>query len=116
MMKQYDREVGLGSPETRDDGAPLLSAPYAYRKIGELLLDADELEETIRECREHPQAVTRTPESLGSVVRRLEHRLSIDRMKMEVLEQLGAMDYERIDRAMLHDDFEAAMRRADAAG
>ncbi len=115
-MEQYDREIGLESSGARDDGAPLLGALSAYRKIGELLLDADELEETIRECQEHPQAMARTPESLGSVIRMLEHRLSVDRTKIEVLEQLGAIDYERVERAMMHDDIEAAMRRADAAG
>lgn len=101
-MRSGDREVLIAPPEQRDDGPELLiPVPFHYGRIGELLLEADELEETLEVARRHPEVLaTRSGAAQDNVSQKVAHLLARDRAKIEVLEEMGALDFGRIDRAM----------------
>lgn len=101
-MRSGDQEVEIGSPGERDDGSELLlPVPFHYGRIGELLLEADELEETLETARRRPEVLsTRCGETPESVLHRVERLLDRDHVKITVLEEMGALHYGRIEQAM----------------
>lgn len=104
-MRDIDREIGIrpigGAP--RDD-----AGQEENRRMGELLLRVDELEETLDTLRSTPEVFPLLPgEEREEILRTLERRTQAERARAEALQHGERVDYDAIERAM---------RLADAAG
>ena len=102
----WDQEIGIPMAGGRDDGEWARSGEAsAYREIGELLLRADELEDTLRVMETDPGLrEPGSPVSSPEAIRRLEARLRSERAKIEELERRGAIRYDEVERAIRLSD------------
>jgi len=88
--------VPLQQTTGRDDGWTV-----AARQIGELLLSIDEMEETLQTFEEKRESWPLPAETDDRyLVHSLERRLAEDRTKLRVLQEMGAVRYDEIERAM----------------
>lgn len=97
-----DHEIGTPEEVERNEDARVRSgAGSAYREIGELLLQVDELEDTLRAMEARPRVRgEEVGASPGDAMRRLEQRLRTGRARIEALERRGTIPYREVERAM----------------
>ncbi|HEX2091154.1 MAG TPA: hypothetical protein VHG28_02085 [Longimicrobiaceae bacterium] len=99
-MRDIDREIGSGGLR-RDTPADHAGAVERNRRIGELLLLADEMEEELRTLRVGPADSPLLPGwSREETLRALEARSRAERARVEALERSGRIDYRAVARAM----------------
>ncbi|HEX7240832.1 MAG TPA: hypothetical protein VF263_11235 [Longimicrobiaceae bacterium] len=94
-MRDIDREIGIGSlhgSAAADDAG----AVERNRRIGERLLFADEVEETLETLR----AGSGREELPRDTLEALERRARREREEVEALERDGRIDYDAVARAM----------------
>lgn len=99
-MRDADREIGVGPwwPGAPRDDDPEVTR---HRRIGELLLRADEIEETLDALRCEPGALPLRPgESREETLRALEWRARMERGKAEALDRMESLDYAAVERAL----------------
>ena len=95
-----DREVPFPQTAMRDDGRS-----NNARRIGELLLSIDEMEETLQALEDSRESLPLPAEGEDRfLLRSLEVRLAVDRAKLRTLQEMGAVRYDEIDRAMRVSD------------
>lgn len=99
-MRDIDREIGIGT--FRDDAPPDdRGAVERNRRIGEMLLLADEVEETLHTLRAAPEADPIEPgRPRAETLRALERRARRERERVQALERTSRIDYEAVARAM----------------
>jgi|GEM_PF-2934940 len=99
-MRDIDREIGIGTFPRRA-AADDVGAVERNRRIGELLLLADEMEETLDRLRSDADDAPLQPgRSREETLRALELRSRRERERLETLERLGSIDYHAVARAM----------------
>ncbi|HEV2150624.1 MAG TPA: hypothetical protein VGR37_24715 [Longimicrobiaceae bacterium] len=99
-MRDIDREIGIGSFD-RDERADDAGAVERNRRIGEQLLLADEMEETLERLRAEPADDPLQPgRSRHETLRALERRFRLERERLESLTRREPIDYGAIARAM----------------
>lgn len=97
-----DMDLGLHPQARRDDGRTTGDAePPHPRRVGEMLLELDELEETLRSMEDFPaQRPVRAGESREDAVRTIEAKIRARRERIDELQGRGEVRYDEIDRAM----------------
>jgi hypothetical protein len=99
-MRDIDREIGIGT-FGRDAHADDAHAVARNRRIGELLLRADEMEETLETLRTEPADAPLQPgRSREESLRALERRARLERERLETLARREPIDYDAVARAM----------------
>ncbi|HEX2188898.1 MAG TPA: hypothetical protein VHG51_08375 [Longimicrobiaceae bacterium] len=99
-MRDIDREIGIGSFR-RDAPADDTGAVERNRRIGEMLLLADEVEETLHALRAAPDAEPIEPgRPREETLRALERRARLERDRVHALERSSRIDYGAVARAM----------------
>lgn len=99
-MRDIDREIGIGS-FPHDVPADDAGAVERNRRIGEMLLLADEVEETLHTLRAEPDAEPIEPDRpRAETLLALERRARRERERVQALERSSRIDYEAVGRAM----------------
>lgn len=100
-MRDIDREIGIGDGFRRGAAADDSSAVERNRRIGEMLLLTDEMEETVHVLRSEGRPDPLQPgRSREETLRALEQRTQAERRRLEALESQGVIDYGAVARAM----------------
>ncbi|HLL48919.1 MAG TPA: hypothetical protein VK399_19615 [Longimicrobiaceae bacterium] len=100
-MRDIDREIGIGGGFRRGAAADDAGAVERNRRIGEMLLLADEMEETVDVLRSDRRPDPLQPgRSREDTLRALELRSQAERRRLEALERQGVIDYDAVARAM----------------
>lgn len=104
-MRDIDREIGIGDGFRRGSAADDAGAVERNRRIGEMLLLADEMEETVDALRSEGRPDPLQPgRSREETLRELERRSQAERRRLDALERQGVIDYGAVARAMPHRD------------
>lgn len=104
-MRDIDREIGIGGGLRRGAAADDTAAVERNRRIGEMLLLADEMEETVDVLRSERRPDPLQPgRSREETLRALELRTQAERRRLEALESQGVIDYDAVARAMPMSD------------
>lgn len=104
-MRDIDREIGIGDGFRRGSAADDAGAVERNRRIGEMLLLADEMEETVDVLRSEGRPDALQPgRSREETLRALERRMQAERSRVDALERQGVIDYDAVARAMPHRD------------
>lgn len=99
-MRDIDREIGL-SGIRRGVPADDAGAVERNRRIGEMLLLADEMEETLDSLRAEPGTAPLQPgRSRDETLRVLERRSRMERERVETMLRAQAIDYDAVARSM----------------
>lgn len=100
-MRDIDREIGIGDGFRRGVAADDVGAVERNRRIGEMLLLTDEMEETVDVLRSEGRPDPLQPgRSREETLRALEQRTQAERRRLEALESQGVIDYGAVARAM----------------
>lgn len=100
-MRDIDREIGIGDGFRRGAAADDTGAVERNRRIGEMLLLTDEMEETVHVLRTEGRPDPLQPgRSREETLRALEQRTQAERRRLEALESQGVIDYGAVARAM----------------
>lgn len=101
----WDQEIGIPMAGGRQDAEWVRSGEgSAHRRIGELLLRVDEMEDTLRLMEDGSAPFRAAPDASPDAVRRLEARIRADRARIEDLERRGAIRYDEVERAIRLSD------------
>ena len=100
-MRDIDREIGIGDGFRRGAATDDSGAVERNRRIGEMLLLTDEMEETVHVLRSEGRPDPLQPgRSREETLRALEQRTHAERRRLEALESQGVIDYGAVARAM----------------